>query len=388
MSILINNPISFLSQKRSTSFTNNPSPDINEEEEIEKDSKFLRIPNRSSEPFHYILSIISNTFEKGIPYLMQFPNFPGKHCFISLCGYIPLYIGNVIKFTKIISIPDLGHIVDLNHLNKDFFFNIICVFHVVEEDYEKLPNFNNGENGYIYEGLKDVLLLIHIQSLNFFQEMEKIDNYTQFMLIKITNPDILKFLGIELKIPELKNAYEKNERLVKIIEDLKIEHQKEKTLIINKNNKEQKSIEEEFRKKEEQYKKTIQKQKEELQEAIKDNKKQSIIPLKIFRRLEICRPPPVFYLYKKNEDVLSFTNNSPVSLNYNEKYLCIICFVNPRNITFIKCGHCCICEKCLDNFIHKNNGDLKRNLYFCPMCTKSEAESGKEDTKVVKTFFP
>lgn len=389
MSEIINNPPSLLSHKRLTSFSN--TTEDNEEYENETDAKFLKIPNKSSEPFQYILNIISNTFEKGIPYLMQFPNHSGKHCFISLCGYIPLYIGSVIKFTKEISIPDLGHVVIINNLNQDFFYNIISVFHVEDEDYGKLPNFNNGKIGYIYEGERDILLLIHNKGLDFFEKMEKIDDYTQFMLIKIINPNILNFLNIKLKIPELKDAFDKIEKYEKKIDDLKIEHQNEKISLINKNNKEQSIIKEEFIKKEEQYKKIIQKQKEELQEAINDNKKQPITPSKIFRKLEIYRPPNICYLYdNKNEDIISLSNQSPMNINENDKddFLCFICFVNMRNIVFVKCGHCCICEECLNKFLHKDYGDVKKNLYFCPMCNKNETQTGKGDTKVIKLYFP
>ena len=62
----------------------------------------------------------------------------------------------------------------------------------------------------------------------------------------------------------------------------------------------------------------------------------------------------------------------------NEEYICILCAIRPRNIFFDKCGHCCVCENCLEKCLHKFNKKKKLNEYFCPICnnyTKNDETS-------------
>ena len=59
-----------------------------------------------------------------------------------------------------------------------------------------------------------------------------------------------------------------------------------------------------------------------------------------------------------------------------------------RNIFFIRCNHCCICEQCLEKCYHKFNKKTKQDEYFCPICNnETQKDENGSYTEVKKIIF-
>ena len=63
---------------------------------------------------------------------------------------------------------------------------------------------------------------------------------------------------------------------------------------------------------------------------------------------------------KENKN-LDTTDNKTESSSKNE---CIICYINPKQITFAPCGHKCICKECYQKYKDTNK------LNTCYICKR------------------
>lgn len=346
----------------------------------------MNTPDISKDKINYFLSQIKSMYEEGINYSFSFTDIKDKPIedLIAIClwGYLPLYEGRVLNFSKKINIDSISKWTNLGKVDRifDFFSNIQCLFYLDPDTNKKLSFFEEGKYGYIFEGKKDYYLLMNIKSLNKFKYIEKNDNYCQFWLIKIDNKTILEKIGLtpknkmvnemELKISELKKAIQEKDNYF----------QSERKDYIDRINKLIRDKEDEIERVKNKYIQELN-EKTDIIEKFKSDKINGVKRAKKFLGLKIVSDS----LFIKDEtNIISFEAMEEGSKDKQEEkdksidqdFCCILCCIRARNIFFDKCHHCCICEQCLEKCYHKVNKKTNQKEYFCPICNN---ETQKDD---------
>ena len=350
----------------------------------------LCIPYKDEEEniISYILSQIKYEYTEAIQYYFKFGDIADDITASCLWGNIPLYDGVIASFTQKIKIIEIANWVNFGKKNRifDFFTNIQCLLNVDNDNLRKLSVFENGEYGFIFKGKRDYFLLMNIKSLDKFDYITINNDYCQFWLIKIYDKDLLDIL-------ELKPMNEAAVNLSKKINEYKLSL-KEKDSIFQKQiyeynertEKIVKQLNENYEKLKEDYEK-ISKENNELIEKIRNINKNKSIRVKKFLGLKIYEEENFeFIVDNKVIDIEEFANENDYDNNEdkssenkhenNDDYICLICFERKRNILFEKCGHCCICEQCLQRIKHKMNKTFKKLEYFCPICNNENKKYG------------
>ena len=351
--------------------------------------KKLCIPYKEEEEnfISYILSQIKFEYSEAIHYYFKFGDIADDVTAFCLWGNIPLYDGIIASFTERIEISDIASWANFGKKQRifDFFTNIQCLLNVDNDNLKKLSVFENGKYGFICKGKKDYFLLMNIKSLNKFDYITINNEYCQFWLIKIDKKDLLDILKLKTKNETALKLSAKIKELKSII--------KEKDLIIkNQINEYNERIDKIVKQQNENYEKLkedkekISKENNVLIEKIRNINKNKNVRIRKFLGLKIYEDINFEYVVNyKVIDIEEFENDidenesSEDKSENNEDLNCIICFKRKRNIFFEKCGHCCICEECLQKTEHKINKRTQKIVYFCPICN-NETKTGEYST--------
>lgn len=336
----------------------------------------INTPDMLENPINYFLSQIIKEYEEGIPYYFSFDGYIEDVIVSCIWGKLPVYEGAIAYFSQKVSIDDIASYVNFGKLERvfDFFSNIECLINVDIDMYRKLSFFENGKYGFIYKGKKDYYLLLDIKSLDKFEYIDKNNDYCQFWLLKIDDHKILEILKLTSTNKTIAELTNKINEFKKILEEKNSYFQIERQEYIDRIKKLMKSKDSELASIEEKYKKEVE-EKEQVIEQFKNENKNRIRRVKKFMGLKTYKE--CFSIIEEN-NVVSYeelsiqdnneNNEGEGSKNIDQENICILCFIRPRNIFFEKCGHCCICEECLSNGLHKYNKKKKVDEYFCPLC--------------------
>ena len=335
----------------------------------------INTPDMLESPINYFLSQIIKEYEEGILYYFSFDGYVDDIIVSCIWGNLPIYEGAIANFSKKVNIDDIASYVNYGKLERvfDFFSNIECLINVDADMYRKLSFFDNGKYGFIYKGKKDYYLLMDIKSLDKFEFIDKNNDYCQFWLLKIDDHKILELLQLQSIDKNIAELTKKIGEFKKIIEDKNSYFQNERQDYIDRIKKLMKKNEQELASIEEKYKKELI-EKEQIIEQFKNDNKNRIRRVKKFMGLKTYKEcfsiieESNVYSYEELSIKENNDNGEEESKNNEQDNICILCFIRPRNIFFEKCGHCCICEECLTNGLHKYNKKKKMDEYFCPLC--------------------
>ena len=340
-----------------------------------EDAMYAKIntPDIIESPINYFLSQIIKEYEEGIPYYFLFDGYADDIIVSCIWGNMPVYEGAVANFTIKVNIDDIASYVNYGKLERvfDFFSNIECLINVDSDMYRKLSFFENGKYGFIYKGKKDYYLLMDIKSLDKFEFIDKNNDYCQFWLLKIDDHKILELLKLQSIDKNIAELTAKIDEFKRIIEERNSYFQNERKDYVDRIRKLVKKNDQDLASLEEKYKKELT-EKEKIIEEFKNDNKNRIRRVKKFMGLKTYKD--CFSIIQES-NVISYEelsikdNHDGEESKINEQdNICILCFIRPRDIFFEKCGHCCICEECLSNGLHKFNKKKKRDEYFCPLC--------------------
>ncbi len=360
----------------------------------------METPNISTDKMSYFLSQIKPLYEVGINYTFSFFENGKKisENIIAIClwGYLPIYEGRIIKFTKKVDIEIISKLSNFCKMenNFEFFSNIQCLFKADNDTLKKLSSlFEEGKYGFIYKGKKDYFLIIHIKSLDKFSYIDKVNDYCQFWIIKIDDKKFLDILGLK-PMDILANKLDKEiSDYKKMIEQKNSYFQDERREYVDRINKLIKDKEQECEELKNKYNQEI-KEKIDLIEKFKTDKMNSVKRVKKFVGLKIISTAG-FHI-KDETNVISFEEiekddkdeNEDKTENLKQDMYCILCCIRMRNIFFIRCNHCCICEQCLEKCYHKFNKKTKQDEYFCPICNnETQKDENGSYTEVKKIIF-
>ena len=361
-----------------------------------KESKIyekIKTPDISTDKINYFLSQIKSEYEEGINYSFSFQD-KLEEDIVAIClwGCTPLYEGRILNFTKQVKIEQIAKWANMGGIDKtfDFFANIQSLFYIDKDTNKKLAFFDEGKYGYIYEGLKDYYLIIHIKSLKKFNYIDKNNEYCQYWLLKITDKHLLKMLDLKHKNPEV-NAMEKElSQYNKIIEEKDRYFEGERKEYVDRINKLIKDKEKECLMLKEKYDKDIN-EKIDLIEKFKLDKINKMKRAKKFIGLKIISESLCIKKEEQNNivSIEEFENEEKENDSFSkEDFFCILCCIRRRDIFFDKCHHCCICEQCLEKCYHKFNKKTKQNEYFCPVCNNDTQKDDKDSfTETKKIIF-
>ena len=348
----------------------------NRESNVEAIYSKINTPDMLEKPISFFLSQIIKEYEEGISYYFSFEGYSEEDIIVScIWGYLPIYDGAIANFTQKVKIDDIASYVNFGKMNRifDFFSNIQCLLNVDSDTLKKLTFFENGKYGFIFKGKKDFFLLIHIKSLDKFEYIDKNTEYCQFWLIKIDDHKILQILNLKSTNKQILELANKVEEFKKIIEEKNAYFQNERQEYVDRIKKINKDNDKERQDMEEKYKKEMQ-EKNNIIEQFKTENKNRIKRVRKFIGLKTYKE--CFSLIEENNVVsfeeISENQEEEQHSEQNEQYICILCAIRPRVIFFDKCGHCCICEECLEKCLHKFDKKKKINEYFCPLCTKKD----------------
>lgn len=366
---------------------------------LESESKIyekMKIPDMTTDKINYFLSQIKSMYDEGINYSFSFPDIQDKPLenIIAIClwGYLPLYEGRVLSFTRKIPMELIYKWTNFGKIDRtfEFFSNIQCLFYLQPEDYKKLSFFEHGKYGFIFEGKKDYFLLINIKSLDKFSYIEKNSDYCQFWMIKIDNKQLLDKLGLPSKIKIVNEMEQKISEFKKIIEEKEKYFEVERKEYIDRINKIIKDKAEEKEALKEKFNKELN-EKTDIIEQFKLEKVNSVKRAKKFLGLKIMSNS---FFIKDETNVISYEEIEDENKDKEEKdninnqdFSCILCCIRVRNIFFDNCHHCCICEECLEKCYHKFNKKTQKNEYFCPICNNSTQKDDKNSYTETKKIF-
>lgn len=344
----------------------------------------LNTPDIIESPINFILSQIIKEYDEGISYYFSFDGYSENDIIVScIWGFLPLYEGAIANFSKKVKIEDIANYINFGKINRvfDFFSNIQCLINVDNDTMKKLSFFENGKYGFIYKGKKDYFLLMNIKSLDKFDFIDKNNDYCQFWLIKIDDYKFLETINLNSTNQQIAELTDKVQQFKNIIEEKNSDFEKERMEYLDRIKKLMKEKNIEIENMEDKYK-NEKKEKEELIEKFKNENKNRFKRQRKFLGLKTFKD--CFSIIEEN-NVVSFEELSnhkeeseKESSEKYEEYICILCAIRPRNIFFDKCGHCCVCEECLEKCLHKFNKKKKINEYFCPICnnyTKKDESS-------------
>ena len=353
----------------------------------------LNIPDIIESPINFILSQIIKEYDEGISYYFSFDGYSENDIIVScIWGFLPLYEGSIVNFSKKVEIENIANYVNFGKINRvfDFFSNIQCLINVDNDTMKKLSFFENGKYGFIYKGIKDYFLLMNIKSLDKFEFIDKNNDYCQFWLIKIDDYKFLESLGLNSTNQQVLELTEKVQQFKNIIEEKNSDFEKERMEYIDRIKKLMKEKNLEIENIEEKYK-NEKKEKEELIERFKNENKNRFRHQRKFLGLKTYKE---CFSIIEEDNVVSFeelSNQKEESEKESEKfeeYICILCAIRPRNIFFDKCGHCCVCEDCLEKCLHKFNKKKKINEYFCPICNNyTKKDENNNYSGIRKVFY-
>jgi hypothetical protein len=340
-----------------------------------EDAMYAKIntPDILESPINYFLSQIIKEYEEGIPYYFLFDGYADDIIVSCIWGNMPVYEGAIANFTIKVNIDDIASYVNYGKLERvfDFFSNIECLINVDSDMYRKLSFFENGKYGFIYKGKKDYYLLMDIKSLDKFEFIDKNNDYCQFWLLKIDDHKILELLKLKSIDKNIAELTVKIDEFKRIIEERNSYFQNERKDYLDRIRKLMKKNDQDLASLEEKYQKELI-DKEKIIEQFKNDNKNRIRRVKKFMGLKTYKD--CFSIIQESNVIsyeeLSIKDNQDgeESKNNEQDNICILCFIRPRDIFFEKCGHCCICEECLSNGLHKYNKKKKRDEYFCPLC--------------------
>ena len=357
----------------------------------------INTPDIIEFPINFFLSQINKEYEKGISYYFSFEDHSDDDIIVScLWGFLPIYDGAIANFTKKVKMDELASYVNYGKLNRifDFFSNIQCLINVDNDTLKKLSFFENGKYGFIYKGNKDYYLIMNIKSLDKFDYIDKNDSYCQFWIIKIDDHIYLEVLDLKSTNQQIEELSNKNQELKIIIEEKNSYFQKEREEYIDRIKKLMKDKENELQNLQQKLE-NAKKEKEDLIEQFKNENKNRIKRVRKFIGLKTYKE--CFSIIEES-NVISFEelsnhendndNEEEKDSDKNEEFICILCAIRPRNIFFDKCGHCCVCEECLEKCYHKLNKKKKVEEYFCPICNNNtKKDESSNYSRVRKLFF-
>ena len=363
----------------------------------------INTPDILESPINFFLSQIIKEYEEGISYYFSFDDYSDDDIIVScIWGFLPVYDGAIANFTKKIKIDELASYVNYGKLDRvfNFFSNIQCLINVDNDTLKKLSFFENGKYGFIFKGNKDYYLIMNIKSLDQFDYIDKNNDYCQFWIIKIDDYKILETMDLKSTNEQVVELSNKNQELKNIIEEKNSYFQKEREEYIDRIKKLMKDKENELQSLEQKLE-SAKKEKEDLIEQFKNENKNRNKRIRKFIGLKTFKD--CFSIIEES-NVISFEeysnqNNGNVNDNDNEneeekssdkyeQFICMLCAIRPRNIVFDKCGHCCVCEECLDKCYHKVNKKKKVEEYFCPICnTYTKKDESSNYSRVRKLFF-
>ena len=352
----------------------------------------LNIPDIIESPINFLLSQIIKEYDEGISYYFSFDGYSENDIIVScIWGFLPLYEGSIVNFSKKVEIENIANYVNFGKINRvfDFFSNIQCLINVDNDTMKKLSFFENGKYGFIFKGIKDYFLLMNIKSLDKFEFIDKNNDYCQFWLIKIDDYKFLESLGLNSTNQQVLELTEKVQQFKNIIEEKNSDFEKERMEYIDRIKKLMKEKNLEIENIEEKYK-NEKKEKEELIERFKNENKNRFRRQRKFLGLKTFKE---CFSIIEQDNVVSFeelSNQKEESEKESDKfeeYICILCAIRPRNIFFDKCGHCCICEDCLEKCLHKFNKKKKINEYFCPICNNYTKKDDSGNYSGIRKVF-
>ena len=369
--------------------------------EIETDSQIyekINTPNISTDKMNYFLSQIKSEYDPGINYSFSFSENDNKlsENIIAIClwGYLPLYEGRIISYTKKVDIEFISKLSFFNKMENtfEFFSNIQCLFYIDKDTSKKLSFFEEGKYGFIYEGKKDYFLIIHIKSLAKFSYIDTNNDYCQYWVIKIDDKKFLEMFKLTPKNITINKLNKEISNYKKMLEERNSYFQEERKEYVDRINKLIKDKEQECEEMKNKFNQEI-KEKIDLIEKFKSSKINSVRRAKKFVGLEIISKG--FHI-KDETNVISFEeiekddkdDNEDKTDVFNQDMYCILCCIRMRNIFFERCNHCCICEQCLEKCYHKFNKKTKQDEYFCPICNNdTQKDENSSYTQVKKIIF-
>jgi len=351
--------------------------DFPDEEDLYRN---INIPFLDTDPFDYILAQINSQYDKCIQYYLLFNDYGEKVLASCLWGHLPLYDGIIAKSVKRVEIDPIASWTNFGKDKRifDMFSNLQCLLNVDKDEYKKLSFFEKGKYGFIFEGKKDYFLLIDTKSLDKFNSIDndKDNDYCQLWVIKIDSLTLLDLLKLVPKDKSIARLNSTIDELKKSVQERDISFQKERKEYNDRINKMIKEYDKNLKNLEEEIEK-LKKEKEEIIENYRQEQQNRKKRVKKFKELDETKISLSYESnivpYYGNENV---NDNKVEDLDIRDNVLCIICSKRYKNILFEKCGHCCICEECVDMCIIKRNKKTKKPIYFCPMCN---SETGKED---------
>ena len=359
----------------------------------------MKTPDMSTDKINYFLSQIKPMYDEGINYTFSFPDVKDKHLgnIIAIClwGYMPLYEGRVLYFSKKVNMELIYKWTNFGKEDRtfEFFSNIQCLFYLDPDTDKKLSFFENGKYGFIFEGKKDYFLIINIKSLKKFIYIGKNSDYCQFWLIKIDNKQLLDKLGLSSKINILNEMEQKISEYKKIINDNKKNFEIERkeyidriNKIIMEKNKEREDIKEKYNKELEEKIDLIEKYKTEKLKVVKRAKKFLGLKQITTENMSIKDETNVIS-YEEIEDETKEEKDKEDKDATNQDFSCILCCIRDRNILFLNCQHCCICEQCLEKCYHKYNKKTQKEEYFCPICNNNTQKDDKSSYTEIKRIL-
>ena len=353
----------------------------------------MKTPDISTDKLNYFLSQIKSEYEEGINYSFSFEN-KLKENIIAIClwGYLPLYEGRVLNFTKQVKIDQIAKWANMGGVDRtfEFFSNIQSLFYIDNDNYKKLSFFEDGKYGFIFEGKNDYFLIMNIKSLKKFNYIDKNSDYCKFWILKMTDIQLIKLLGLDLKDSLAKDLSNKVKEYQKKLEEKDQCIQGERLEYVDRINKliKDKEVECEMLKK--KFNQQLDEQKEIIEKYKSAKIKNITRPKKFIGLKEISYS---FCIKDEQEQniVLSFQdfdNEDKEDENITKQdFSCILCCIRVRNIFFDRCHHCCICEQCLEKCYHKFNKKTKQNEYFCPICNNDTQRDDKDSFTDVKKII-
>ena len=343
----------------------------------------INTPDIYESPINFFLSQIIKEYDEGISYYFSFDGYSDDDIIVScIWGFLPLYDGAIANFAKKVKIEDIASYVNFGKIDRvfEFFSNIQCLINVDNDTLKKLSFFENGKYGFIYKGKKDYYLLMNIKSLDKFDYIDKNNDYCQFWLIKIDDHKFLETLDLKSTNEQVFELSNKLKEFKNIIEEKNSYFQKERVEYNDRIKKLVKDKDKEIELLEEKYN-NEKKEKMDLIEQFKNENKNRIKRPRRFLGLKTYKE--CFSLLEESniisfEEISNHQEEEEKASEKCEEYICILCAIRPRNIFFDTCGHCCVCENCLEKCLHKFNKKKKLNEYFCPICnnyTKNDETS-------------
>lgn len=358
----------------------------------------INTPDILESPINYFLSQIIKEYDEGISYYFSFEGYTNDDIIVScIWGNLPVYEGAIANFTQRVKIDDIASYINYGKLERifDFFSNIQCLINVDNDTFKKLSFFENGKYGFIFKGKKDYFLLMNIKSLDKFEYIDKNNDYCQFWLIKIDDYKILQILNLKSTNKQIRELSNKIEEFKNIIEEKNKYFQIERQEYIDRIKKILKDKDKELQNIEEKYQKEVG-EKENIIEQFKNENKNRVKRVRKFIGLKTYKE--CFSLLEENnvisfeelshkDDQSEYDNDNSNYDNEERQYICILCAIRPRNVYFEKCGHCCICEKCLEKCLHKYNKKENIDEYFCPLCNTRTKKDDTLFSGIRKIFF-